>query len=95
MVCLVDGARDELSGVTPPPLPVHDWLARQGIALHAVRQFPATASVGEALLAQAQAMQADLLVMGAWGHSRVSELILGGTTRHVLKHARLPVLLAH
>ena len=95
MVCLVDGARDELPGITPPPLPVRDWLTRQGITLHAVRQFPATASAGEALLDQAQAMQADLLVMGAWGHSRVSELILGGTTRHVLRHARLPVLLAH
>lgn len=95
MVCLVDGARDELPGITPPPLPVRDWLMRQGITLHADRQFPATASAGEALLDQAQAMQADLLVMGAWGHSRVSELILGGTTRHVLRHARLPVLLAH
>ena len=95
MVCLVDGARDELPGITPPPLPVRDWLMRQGITLHAERQFPATASAGEALLDQAQAMQADLLVMGAWGHSRVSELILGGTTRHVLRHARLPVLLAH
>ena len=52
-------------------------------------------NAGEALLVQAFAMQADLLVMGAWGHSRMSELILGGTTRHVLKHAQLPVLLAH
>jgi nucleotide-binding universal stress UspA family protein len=95
MVCLVDGADDELPGITPPPLPVRDWLTRQGITLHSVQQFPAITNVGEALLAQASAMHADLLVMGAWGHSRMSELILGGTTRHVLKHAQLPVLLAH
>ena len=40
-------------------------------------------------------MQADMLVMGAWGHSRINELILGGTTRYVLLHAKLPVLVAH
>jgi nucleotide-binding universal stress UspA family protein len=94
-VCLVDGASDELPGVAPPPLPVRDWLTRQGIALQTVQQFPAQTSIGEALLDQADAMKADLLVMGAWGHSRVSELVLGGTTRHVLKHAQLPVLLSH
>lgn len=94
-VRLVDGASDELPGIAPPPLPVRDWITRQGIALQAVQQFPAQTNIGEALLDQAHAMKADLLVMGAWGHSRVSELILGGTTRHVLKHAQLPVLLAH
>ncbi|MEI7610468.1 MAG: universal stress protein, partial [Rhodospirillaceae bacterium] len=35
------------------------------------------------------------LVMGAYGHSRVQEMILGGATRHVLGHAGPPVLLAH
>jgi len=95
MVCLADGASDELSGIAPPPLPVRDWLTRQGVTLHSVQQFPATTKAGEALLNQAYAMHADLLVMGAWGHSRISELILGGTTRHVLEHAKLPVLLAH
>lgn len=95
MVCLIDGARDELPGVTPPPLPVRDWLTRQGIAVHLVKQFPATTDAGEALLDQAHAMHADLLVMGAWGHSRLSELIMGGVTRYVLQHAPLPVLLAH
>lgn len=95
MVCLVDGASDVLPGITPPPLPVRDWLMRQGVILHSMRQFPATTSAGEALLDQAHAMHADLLVMGAWGHSRLSELMLGGTTRHVLQHAPLPVLMAH
>lgn len=95
MVCLIDGACDELPGITPPPLPVRDWLTRQGVTVHLVRQFPASTSAGEALLDQAHAMRADLLVMGAWGHSRMSEWVLGGTTRHVLQHAPLPVLLAH
>ena len=37
-------------------------------------------------------MRADLLVMGAYGHSRLRELIFGGATHHVLEHADLPVL---
>lgn len=95
MVCMVDGSTNGLPGITPPPLPVRDWLGRQGVSLQAVREFPAATCVGDALLEEAHAMDADLLVMGAWGHSRINELILGGTTRHVLEHAKLPVLFAH
>lgn len=54
-----------------------------------------SASNGEALLAAAAARNADMLVMGAYGHSRWREIVLGGTTRHVLKHAQLPVLMSH
>ena len=49
-------------------------------------------SAGEILLAQATAHGADLLVMGAYGHARVRELVFGGVTRHVLRAASLPVL---
>jgi nucleotide-binding universal stress UspA family protein len=49
-------------------------------------------STGEVLLAQAAAHGADLLVMGAYGHARVRELVFGGVTRHVLDTATLPVL---
>ncbi|MEE8623640.1 MAG: universal stress protein, partial [Alphaproteobacteria bacterium] len=38
---------------------------------------------------------ADLIVMGAYGHSRLYELIVGGATRHVLGHMTLPVLMSH
>ena len=40
-------------------------------------------------------MDAQLLVMGAWGRSRLSELVLGGATRYVLERAHLPLLMAH
>ena len=50
-------------------------------------------STGEILLAQAAAHGADLLVMGAYGHMRLRELIFGGATRHILCKAPLPVLL--
>jgi nucleotide-binding universal stress UspA family protein len=50
-------------------------------------------SVGRGLLAAAAEFGADLLVMGAYSHSRLRQLILGGVTSHVLQHAALPVLM--
>ena len=44
------------------------------------------------LLAQAATHGADLLVMGAYSHSRLRELVFGGATRHVLREATIPVL---
>lgn len=64
----------------------HDVLAKE-LVLDDQGQEP-----GALLLEQAQANDADLLVMGAYGHSRLREMILGGATRHVLHNATLPVL---
>jgi nucleotide-binding universal stress UspA family protein len=46
------------------------------------------------ILAHAEKLGADLIVMGAYGHTRIREFILGSTTSHVLRQARVPVLLA-
>jgi nucleotide-binding universal stress UspA family protein len=40
-------------------------------------------------------LDADLLVMGAYGHSRLREMILGGVTRDILRNTNVPVLMAH
>jgi len=40
-------------------------------------------------------MQADLLVMGAYGHSRFREALLGGATRDMLERAEIPVMMHH
>jgi len=50
--------------------------------------------VGRFLLSRATAFRADLIVMGAYGHSRLSEWIFGGVTRTVLREAELPVLIS-
>jgi len=50
-------------------------------------------SVGAGLLAAARDFGCDLLAMGAYSHSRLRQLILGGVTRHVLEHANLPVMM--
>ncbi len=50
---------------------------------------------GADLLAECARTGASLLVMGAYTHSRVRQLILGGVTRHVLEEAEIPLFMAH
>lgn len=77
------------------------FLARHGIAadlaIYPVEQRRAHRrhETGDALLQLAAARGASLLVMGAYGHSRFRETILGGATRTVLEGMTLPVLMAH
>ena len=78
------------------------WLARHGVkaslAVHAIdhqRRLNRRHEVGERLLSLAGEIHADLLVMGAYGHSRFRESLLGGVTRTVLESMNLPVLMAH
>jgi nucleotide-binding universal stress UspA family protein len=68
------------------------------LALHDIEAEIATfravdRSVGAGLLAAAREFGGDLLTMGAYSHSRLRQLILGGVTRHVLEHAALPVMM--
>jgi nucleotide-binding universal stress UspA family protein len=51
--------------------------------------------VGDLLLSRAFDLEADLMVMGCYGHSRAREWVLGGTSRTVLRSMTLPVLMAH
>ncbi|MEZ5756087.1 MAG: universal stress protein, partial [Paracoccaceae bacterium] len=51
--------------------------------------------ISEVLARHVRDMNADLLVMGAYGHSRFREAILGGATRNMLEQAEVPVLMAH
>ncbi len=52
-------------------------------------------STGEAILATAQSLGCDLLIKGAYTQSRLRQMIFGGATRHILKHATLPLLMAN
>ncbi len=47
------------------------------------------------LLSRASDFEADLIVMGCYGHSRARELVLGGASRTILKSMTMPVLMAH
>ena len=52
-------------------------------------------SIGEAILEEAERIGADLLIKGAYTHSRLRQMIFGGATSHLLTEAPVPVLLAH
>lgn len=69
-------------------------LARHGIEAQ-MRRAAVRDHAGDTLLDTVAECGADLLVMGAWGHSRLREVVLGGVTAHVLRHATVPVLVAH
>jgi nucleotide-binding universal stress UspA family protein len=55
----------------------------------------AGSSIGEVLESATRANDSDLLVMGAYGHSRLREFVLGGATRSMINDPPLPVLLSH
>jgi nucleotide-binding universal stress UspA family protein len=72
------------------------YLARHGVQVEVAQQHtPAGLDIGNALLSLAADCDADLLVMGAYGHQRWREIVLGGVTRRVLQSMTLPVLMAH
>ena len=78
-----------------PKLDVSAYLSRHGItATYQPLEDPDT-DAGEAIIAAATELRADLIVMGAYGRSWVTEWLLGGATRHILKAAPIPVLMVH
>jgi nucleotide-binding universal stress UspA family protein len=70
-------------------------LKLNGIAAEAITVAPGKVSPGETILNKAAALGCDLIVKGAYTQSRLRQMIFGGTTRHILAHANLPVLMAH
>jgi len=71
------------------------YLARHGVKATAARQDAPGVDIGNQILSRAADVNADLIVMGAYGHSRMRELALGGATRSLLDAMTVPVLMAH
>lgn len=69
------------------------YLALHGVRVELATFRPIDREVGAGMLAAAREFRADLLTMGAYSHSRLRQLILGGVTRHVLENAALPVIM--
>lgn len=70
-------------------------LARHGINAEAQSMQAEDIEVGDLLLSRVNDESVDLLVMGAYGHSRFREIVLSGVTRHLLHHMTIPVLMSH
>jgi nucleotide-binding universal stress UspA family protein len=70
-------------------------LARHGVKCEGRMLLADDAKVGDVLRADMEEDGSDLLVMGAYGRSRLREFIFGGATREVLRHMTVPVLMSH
>ncbi len=70
-------------------------LARHGVKCDGRMLLAPDAKVGDVLRADMEEDGSDLLVMGAYGHSRLREFVFGGATRDVLRHMTVPVLMSH
>jgi nucleotide-binding universal stress UspA family protein len=73
---------------------LRQWLLWQGVSAE-VRSETSSADVADALLSRAADANADLIVMGAYGHARWAERVLGGATRGLLGAMTVPVLMSH
>jgi len=70
-------------------------LARHGVKVNTEPMPTASSDAGIALLTRVGDFGADLLVMGAYGHSRMREFVFGGATEHILNKMTVPVLMSH
>ncbi|MGH1588058.1 universal stress protein [Methylobacterium phyllosphaerae] len=85
---------DAVSGVSEGGARVVKHLGRHGITAD-YRAIISDTTVTETLLAEVAQGGADLLVMGAYGHSRLREAFLGGASRELLRTMSAPTLMAH
>jgi nucleotide-binding universal stress UspA family protein len=88
---------DETSSgeAAPATLPVIAYLKNHGITARLHRGGRPTRELGDLLLSLAADLQADLLVMGCYGHGRAREWVLGGVTRTILGSMTVPTLMVH
>lgn len=71
------------------------FLSRHGVRVEVNVLAKTQPRVSDILLRHASDKDADMIVMGAYGHSRFREAILGGATRNMLEQSEIPVFLAH
>jgi nucleotide-binding universal stress UspA family protein len=84
------GKEDEIEGAD-----IGQHLARHGLKVDVHRISGANIDIADALLSHAADSDADLMVMGGYGHSRLREFVLGGVTRSIFESMTVPVLISH
>ncbi len=81
--------------ITDPTTPLIAFLKEHGIAVEAMDVVIGKRSIGQAILEHAETTGANLILMGAFGHSRLREFLLGGATRELLAKSTIPILMSH
>lgn len=94
-IVLVDPVAGEGGHGAEPGADLAAYLSRQGIKPTVERIASAGRAISDALAQHAVDNKIELLVMGAYGHSRLRERIFGGVTRSMLNRVSLPILMAH
>jgi nucleotide-binding universal stress UspA family protein len=94
-VLVIDPVVGESAHGGEPGADIAAHLARHGLQVDVVTRPSMNFSVTYALLEYARTVGADLIVAGGYGHSRLREAMLGGTTRELLQTTHLPVLFSH
>jgi nucleotide-binding universal stress UspA family protein len=94
-VVSAESASGERDGARLPEVDVAAWLARHGVRSELASVLRDERDVGAWLLSTANDFDADLIVAGAYGHSRIREFVLGGVTRTLLRSMAVPVLMSH
>ena len=94
-VVVIDPVVGETAHGAEPGADIAAHLARHGLSVEVETRPSMNASVAYAVLLHARKVGADLVVAGGYGHSRIREAILGGTTRELLQTTHLPVLFSH
>lgn len=77
-----------------PGFDIATHLARHGVKVTVTPVLAPDTTAGDAIVEQARALRADLIVMGAYGHSRLREMVFGGATRSLLQAPPVPVLMS-
>jgi nucleotide-binding universal stress UspA family protein len=95
VVLLTGVAGEPGDRVEPATVDIVAHLGRHGVKVEVVRVATGEADAGRMLLAKAQELNADLIVMGAFHHSRWRQFILGGVTLTMLEEATIPLFMAH
>ena len=80
---------------TQPGADIALYLTRHGIAVNVRESIVPHADIGAALLSHVADIDAGMLVMGCFGHSRLREILLGGVSRTVLSSMTVPVFMSH
>ena len=94
-VLTIDGGASPNGHGESPGSDITLYLARHGVNTTASQTVSGPVDVGSVILSRSFDLGADLIVMGAYGHSRAREIVMGGATRTVLQSMTVPVLMSH
>lgn len=94
IIAMVEDGKADSERASERGAGIIEHLTHHGLPV-SLKIMPRQEKVSKTLLAEAATVGADLLVMGGFGHSRLREWAMGGTTRAVLSTATLPVLVGH